>query len=261
MSNLNHIGFQKIQPSPALRPFVQSYWVVQANTSRTEEFWHPDGGTGIVFNFGDDFTLDEHPLPDRIFLNGISPISKRLGLGGHIHALGIRFNPGGASSFFTHPLYELTDTITHLHSNDKDFLRLMYDDIEQLSTLREKILKIEGWLKKIYQPQQENTLLTQASLKMIASRKGVLSIASLAREMFISQRQLERLFKKQVGISPKTYARLQQVRQARKVLKANTGLLADVGYQTGFYDQSHFIREFKKVVGITPTQYVIKKCD
>ena len=148
MSNLTHIGFQKIQPSPALRPFVQSYWVARANTSRTEEFWHPDGGTGIVFNFGDDFTLDGHPLPDRIFLNGISPVSKRLGLGDRIHALGIRFYPGRASSFFTHPLYELTDTITHLPSTDKDSIRLMYDDIEQLPTLREQILKIEAWLKR-----------------------------------------------------------------------------------------------------------------
>ena len=96
---------------------------------------------------------------------------------------------------------------------------------------------------------------------MISSQKGVLSIASLAREIFISQRQLERLFKKQVGIPPKTYARLQQVSQARKVLKINTGSLADVGYQTGFYDQSHFIREFKKVVGMTPAQYVALKRD
>jgi len=261
MSNLTHIGFQKIQPSPALQPFVQSYWLVQANASHTEEFWHPDGGTGIVFNFGDDFTLDGQPLSERIFLNGISSVSKRLGLEGCIHALGIRFYPGGGASFFTHPLYELTDDITHLPATDKDSIRLIYDDIEQLPTLREQIQKIEGWLKKIYQPQQESTSLTQASLKMISSQKGVLSIASLAREMFISQRQLERLFKKQVGISPKTYAQLQKVSQARKVLKINTGSLADVGYQAGFYDQSHFIREFKKVVGMTPAQYVALKRD
>ena len=59
--HLSYLGWHLIEPSPALRPYVKSYWVLQRDTqlqSLQEEYIHPGGGYGMVFNPGDNFHLD-----------------------------------------------------------------------------------------------------------------------------------------------------------------------------------------------------------
>jgi transcriptional regulator GlxA family with amidase domain len=81
----------------------------------------------------------------------------------------------------------------------------------------------------------------------------------VADRLYISQRQLERLYKIHVGISPKKYARLLRVEQARIAIKnAPTLSAAEIGNATGFYDQAHFIREFKSIIGMTPNDYAVR---
>ncbi|WP_370277516.1 helix-turn-helix domain-containing protein, partial [Pontibacterium sp.] len=71
---------------------------------------------------------------------------------------------------------------------------------------------------------------------------------------------LERLFKQWVGISPKHYSRLLRVNLARSALRKAEGniSLTDAALNAGYFDQAHFNREFKQVVGLTPGQYL--KC-
>jgi transcriptional regulator GlxA family with amidase domain len=75
-----------------------------------------------------------------------------------------------------------------------------------------------------------------------------------------SQRQLERLYQNQVGISPKQYSQLLRVETARLVLgQMNKSSTANLAAELGFYDQSHFIREFSAVIGLTPYAYMKRK--
>ena len=96
----------------------------------------------------------------------------------------------------------------------------------------------------------------------LATRAGNYAAVRILTPIFtqqvaISQRQLERLYKTQVGMSPKHYARLMRIMAARLALKqkpaqSNTRLAIDLG----FYDQAHFIREFTAVIGMTPYRYM-----
>ena len=99
---------------------------------------------------------------------------------------------------------------------------------------------------------------------MLRQGVGSLPIPDLAQKFGVSQRQLERLYHSQVGMSPKQYSRLVRVETARLLLRqmdsqtgspSTTTLAADLG----FYDQSHFIREFTQVVGITPYRYMQRR--
>ncbi len=90
-----------------------------------------------------------------------------------------------------------------------------------------------------------------------SSRQEVISISQSAG---ISCRQLERIFKKYVGITPVEFLRLKRVEMARKLLKKIHPLsCTEIAYETGFYDQSHFIRNFRAVTGVTPTAYQNRK--
>ncbi len=75
--------------------------------------------------------------------------------------------------------------------------------------------------------------------------------------MKISERSLERLIKQYVGISPKVYSRIVRFQSGLQALRKNDfRTLTEVAYQKEFFDQSHFIREFRTFTGMNPKQYL-----
>src|SRR5260221_299141 len=107
---LAYLGFQLIPPGPALRSYVRSYWYFRRETpllAYQEEYMHPQGGFGIVFNFGDRLRLDGQALAEPIFLDGTNTVSRKMGFSGHIEQLGVSFCVGGAYPFLAVPLAEL----------------------------------------------------------------------------------------------------------------------------------------------------------
>jgi AraC-like DNA-binding protein len=116
---------------------------------------------------------------------------------------------------------------------------------------------LETWLVQRLALGRELSALIPATLARLRQSVGQVPIPQLAQEFAISQRQLERLYQRQGGMSPKQYTRLLRVEAARLALKRmdqrSTGALAA---DLGFYDQPHFIREFRGVVGMTPYAYI-----
>jgi len=77
----------------------------------------------------------------------------------------------------------------------------------------------------------------------------------------LGQRRVEQRFKKEVGISPKLFHRTLRVNAAIKEMIARPDdSLTDISYRSGYYDQSHFIRDFKKFTGVTPSGFVKNSC-
>lgn len=255
-TRLAYLGFARIEPAPALRPYVSEYWLMRREKSLLgyrEEFMHALGGFGLVFNFGDAVTLNQEVLSAPVFLDGANSQSRRMGFAGNISLLGIRFREGSAYPFMGIPLAELNNQTALIEFLGEDTLLPLYDALVN-APLSEKIRRIEAWLFQRLTLGKTADKLILASLKTI--QRGIPSIDALSQQMNISQRQLERLFQQQVGLSPKSYARLLRIDAARKALKQPVASLTDLGLNLGFYDQSHFIREFKTVIGMTPSAYV-----
>ena len=88
----------------------------------------------------------------------------------------------------------------------------------------------------------------------VAQTGGAVRIESMARELGIGRRQLERLFKLQVGVGPKEFASLARFGAALRRIDGATAW-TDVAAAAGYADQAHFIRNFKRRSGLTPTEY------
>ena len=98
-SQLSYLGFHLITPSEALRPYIQSYWYFRREATLLtmhEEYMHPRGGFGLVFNFGDALFLDGQVVADPLFLDGATTISRKMGFLGRVELMGVRFEEGGA---------------------------------------------------------------------------------------------------------------------------------------------------------------------
>ncbi|VAW30444.1 hypothetical protein MNBD_CHLOROFLEXI01-4527 [hydrothermal vent metagenome] len=265
-THLADIGFRRIAPSVALRPFVQWYWFIHSAThlpTQREEFMHPDGGSGLVFNWGDVLHMDSGRYPQTVTLDDVWRQSRRLQLCGTVNAFGIRFQPGGAYAVFGLPVHELGETACpELAEVAVSSTHHLYEQLFAAPATATKLSLIESWLmRQIYKTGGISPLI-QPSLAIMGRTKGQVSIQKLADALHVSTRQLERLYKTQVGLSPKKLARIIRVRKAREALKqANKQSSAQVASANGFYDQSHFIREFKSVVGMTPVAYAKRRRD
>lgn len=256
-ARLSYLGFQLIQPSLPLRPFISAYWLMRREAlagDYHEEFMHALGGFGLVLNFGDEVQLNGERLREPIFLDGANSQSRRMGFSGRTSLLGIRFREGAAYPFFGIPLAELNNQTALIEILGEESFMPLYESLAGLP-LAEKIARIEGWLQARLAIGKGHNHLVWEALRQIKS--GLPSMEALALEINVGQRQLERLFQQQVGLSPKHYARLLRIEAARKQLKQPVNSLTELGLSLGFYDQSHFIREFKAVVGLTPSAYIL----
>lgn len=259
-SQLGDLGFRLIIPSRALRPYVQSYWYFRRDTpllAYQEEFMHPRGGFGLVFNFGGSLRLDGQTVAEPLFLDGTTTISRKMGFLGRVDLMGIRFHEGGAYPVLGLPLAELCNEICLPDALDRPNPLCLYAQLHETESLPTRIRLLETWLMQRLSLGKERNALIPASLMLLRERAGHMPIPQLARAFAISQRQLERLYQDQVGISPKQYAQLLRVETARLALKRmREQTTAYLAAELGFYDQSHFIREFSAVVGLTPYAYM-----
>jgi transcriptional regulator GlxA family with amidase domain len=99
-------------------------------------------------------------------------------------------------------------------------------------------------------------------LNKIKQSGGQISIKSLAASEYISERHLNRIFENSVGISVKTYERLVRINRAVKLYKNNTlQSVSHIAQESGFFDESHFIRDFNEFCNATPNTFVKKMSD
>ncbi|MFN8530131.1 MAG: helix-turn-helix transcriptional regulator [Anaerolineae bacterium] len=263
------LGFHLITPDRRLHPYISALWIFRRETplqTIREEAMHPTGGFGLLFNLGDALLLDTVPLSTSVYLDGVNTRSRRLYFSGHIDLIGIRFREGGAYPFFGVPLVELQNEHHVLDALREPSLVRLHARLWETPSQAARVAMLEGWLLERLAVGLTRSAIIPESLARLRSqitglREGDprLTMPKLAETLAISQRQLEQLYRTQVGITPMEYARLQRVEMARLALKdqkqSNTRLAADLGY----HDQAHFIRDFSAVIGLTPHAYMLRK--
>ncbi len=255
---LDHLGFIRVEPSVPFKAYIDSYWFINATCTTQQgyqEFLHPDGGMGFIFNYGNALSFNGQKDQTHASLDGINTKSVGLVLTENINAVGIRFKPAGASVFLDMPLHEMKDQRLGLPDLNSISFSDLYHRIPEQKSLRDKVSIIETTLSQTR--RQNKTISTQSTqaIKHVKESQGRLTIKTLSQDLDINQRKLERLFKAQLGMSASEYTRIVRIEQARTSLKKTNCSLAEVAYELGFYDQAHFSKSFQSVVGISPGQY------
>jgi AraC-like DNA-binding protein len=128
---------------------------------------------------------------------------------------------------------------------------------EQLSKApshQARVHVVERWLLQL--PFARDALVTRALERLEADNAP--SIAALSRELNLSERQLERRFLERVGVSPKRFAKLRRFERTLPLL-ATAPTLARAAQLAGYFDQSHFVRDFQSFTGISPSQWLYQR--
>ncbi|AOT10544.1 helix-turn-helix domain-containing protein [Pseudoalteromonas luteoviolacea] len=246
-----------LTPPPELSPFVINFWYANTHCLLPQAL-HSDGCISILFVVSGKSKMDEVNLSNRAYFIGPQTKTTMWYFQHEVQNLvGVRLTPLGAKNFTTLPLkevknrcVELVDVVSNCHSliakiNQKDI------------SIKDKISFLSYWLEQRFkQLNQPISNLLETITKEIELSPRSIKLATIYDTLHINSRRAERAFDQALGMTAKEYATLMEIAKARSILKQSPKCsLTDIAHQLEYTDQSHFNRQFKKVMGITPKQY------
>ena len=256
--------YLKFKPCEQLTPYVECYFVWESVSPVRELIVEspPTGFCSIIFNCGDDYFLQnkkyERLIVPRQFISGQSIYSYKLYLNGNISIAGIVFKPAALASLFGLPTYEFTEErITLSNVFNPLLVNRYFNKILKETTANEKVKQLEEFVLMHYNSEQPQVDYIDLAANIIVEKNGMVHIADLMKDIFMSRRNFERKFFKKVGLSPKYYARLRRMGYLMNLIAGKKKVdWGQIFTQCEFYDQSHFIKDFIEFTGRTPQLYL-----
>ena len=237
------MSYQQFKPHPALQHCIDAYWMVtseHANGAVTSRIL-PDGCVDIICNLGSPVTSSNVIMaPDNVYLIGTMTSFEDSVSYADTLLIGIRFKPGGFGLFYDLPLHETADQCLEF---DRTILDVA-DPADLVSNLNGYFLR-----------KQQTTHTLLPVLSDIIRQKGTTRISAIAKKHFITERQLERNFKRYTGIGPKAFSNIIRFRSIVDQVKQNRNTTFEtIAFENGYYDHAHLSNEIKRYTGYTPAQ-------
>lgn len=248
----------RFQACEALKPMIKEFMIIE-NDSRIEIETMPS--TAITFNYilkgnislkQEDGTSSD--LPKAVAF-GIARKPLQFTFSKNSLLLIVIFKCGQASSFIKQPINELYQQYLALDElfDPKKIYRLGKRLIEQ-NSFEEIVHSMEQFLID-EQGRVFSDINIKTAVQRIKEEKGLISIKSLIKELSVSRDVFEKRFRAKVGVTPKQYAKI--IRFRNLLQKADfRDSLTEIGLDSGYYDQSHFIRDFKSFTGKLPSEFL-----
>jgi len=214
----------------------------------------PDCCADIIF----DFTGARGRSP--AYFVGTMTRAISVPLGGSVDMLGIRFKAGAARSFLRAPIGACTDLAADLECFWGNAGRDLLDRLAQVQDTPVRISILESYLLSNFGWAMELDPYVRYCVKLIEGGHGQVPASALEKGTGLGLRQIERKFTRDIGIGPKTFARivrfLSVIRNAKASHQPDWSILA---LSHGYSDQSHLVREFKEFSGVTPAVFIAEQ--
>ena len=256
------------QPCQQLRPFVRTY--AQRNTDAGDavvrepvpaqveqilsfelgqpvDIWHADG---------------RHQVSGTVAVCGAqSRFAAYMGLRGGVESFGIFFQPSGFSHLFAIPMHELTDRAEQASLVVGKRIHDLWNRLGEASSFEERVGITEGFFLACLSRRGLRYRVAGIA-NYIFEQHGAVRMTDLASRTGLGLRQFERIFLREVGVSPKAFARVarfQAALDAKVACPARTWL--DIAHSFGYHDQMHMIHDFESLGHYAPTQLLTRLGD
>lgn len=242
-------SYRELAPCKVLQPYIRCYWGTEKPLIREErdplsKLVIPDTCADIIYNIDESANTVSGGFCG---VNDCSFYTSEKEKAGHaVATFSIRFYAWSAYAFVGDSLRATLNGYFRADSLFEWLDRMIRPKLLELRTLEEKAAFAEELLLKRLSDRKENRLV-DSTVSYILDNRGSLEVADLAREFFISTRQLERLFHEYIGITPKKLSNLIRYQFLWRdiVCEPDFDLLNAV-HKYGYTDQSHLLREFRK---------------
>lgn len=252
-------SFRIIPPSPALKPYIRYYWILQDDSVATvSERTLPTGCIQMVFHKGRRLlSLKKQELQPQYFICGQEMGYTDIQSTGDINMIVVVFQPYTAKIFFQTPLRLFREGNVSIEDVEDKELAVLCSKITDTENDETCIRLIEQFLyHRLCGSAEYNVKRLSSVLHQINTLPQV-DLMHLADSACLSIKQFSRVFVEYVGASPKEFIRIVRLQRALFIMQQHPQIsFAQIAYSCGFSDQSHMIKEFKLFSGYTPTEYL-----
>lgn len=256
------MNYQVFEPCKDLSSLVKCYWTLESHKepSTEKQTIVPDGCMEMIFHYGDLYKqyLENGNciLQPKCFVVGQLTRPLEIEPTGETGIFSVRFYPEGFLPFATMPIKDMENkaiSLEQLFGNEG--LKIEQLIVNAAST-PEKILQIETFLMSRLISLETIDNIIKSTIETILTAHGQLSVSVLSKQNNINRRQLERKFSAAIGLSPKQLSKTIRLQNTLKLLinKKFTSLTA-LAYEGDYYDQAHFIKDFREFTGLTPKEF------
>lgn len=254
------------KPLEQLTPFVEYFWRGSINAEAKETIsmqMVPHARVELIIHLNDLHCELTNPhgwvqTPDYMMIGLLTkPMPVRFI--GRVEVFAIRFKPDALYNIFGVPASEFSerfeDMALVLPKDFQDFCHRMKEE----KSMNRLVSKAENYLLKCLSQNNYRFSYVNKAAELIR-RSAAMKIENITDQVFISERQLERGFKEKVGISPKQYMRISRINKALKLLMQHKKYdLTSIAYHCGYFDQAHFIKDFKNITGQSPSIFMKRR--
>lgn len=241
--------FQLTQHAPAedLRPFIVNHWIVR---------WDLRGQPA--------YRQDILPYPcvnvafeaDRSVIAGVTRGRASRVIEGEGLAFGIKFKPGGFFPFFRQPISTLTDRLVPLATVFGPTALTAERRLLASPDAAVMVQIAEDFLRSLAPASDPHAIAVAEIVEAIGTDRAITAVNALEKRFGRSERTLQRLFSRYVGVSPKWVIRIYRLQEAADQMARGESVdSATLAAELNYHDQAHFIHDFKTVTGRTPAVY------
>lgn len=244
-------SLDRFYPSAHLEPFIEHYWLIS---------WNLPKGTSHTQQVVSHPCINISFLQNNSSVSGVNTKQFEHTLCDSGNLVGIRFTPAGFYPFANQAGIEmpnLTNQILPINEFFKIELQAFETKLLNLKKASQKTQKIEQELLTAPQTLDPNIPKINKIVKQIETDKSILKVSDICQKFSLDERRLQRLFNKYIGISPKWIINRYRIHEALEQIESTQNInWPDLALSLGYYDQAHFIKDFKNLVGTAPDSYL-----
>jgi AraC-like DNA-binding protein len=256
------MNYQVYTPCTELQPFVKCFWSLddEKTDEPVKQRVLPDGCMEMIFHYGDlykqYFEDGSSIIQPRSFVFG--QISKYIEIAptGGSGIISARFLPDGLTPFLNVPVSSLENKAVPISEIFYDEGKNLEESVIAADENEIRIKLIEKFLLSKLTELKTIDAITKSCVDIIFQSQGQIGVVELADKMNINRRNMERKFTSLIGISPKQLAKVARLQATLKMLEQKKFTnLTSLAYENGYYDQAHFIKDFKEFTGLSPKSF------
>ncbi|WP_243732391.1 helix-turn-helix domain-containing protein [Pedobacter metabolipauper] len=255
-------------PTEQLRPFIKTYRIIESQDELVNRVL-PETSLAIAFrykgqvNYITDYAADNFQITRNSSVIQSLPVAAISGLRTSVRLINylkdtatiiIIFKEGGASAFFKDPLHELfgkSVTLDNFISVQK--ISIVEEQLAEANHNDQRIAIIEDFLLSLYNPKTDK--LISNAIQKIYSTNGLIQMKTLADHSCSSQDAFEKRFRKFIGTSPKQFSSIVRMKSVISNPERQIQNFTETAFKAGYFDQSHFNKDFKRFTGLSPTDF------
>jgi len=254
---------QYFYPKCLLAKYIKEIWVLETNPTDgdIEERVVPNGAIELIFHFKKTLNVEkgngEKLIQPKSFISGLTSSFSDVSSKDEIGMIAVTFKPLGANLFFRFPFREIKDQAVSLDLLGIDSLDELHHKIDDVPTTAEKVNEIENFLLNRFNQTYNNDIaLVKKGIDIIKSNYGEISTKFLSSALCTTPKTLERKFSNLTGKTPKQYAKITRFLSIfNSMMNKRNQNFIDLAIEKGYFDQAHFINDFKAFTGYSPKKF------